>query len=86
MNGTVWLICRPEERQRIMYNDNKKVHAIKFQTVVASNGLITILFCLGRHDSGLLGDSGLLHELQQHANYPNGNILCIYGDPTYSLR
>ena len=50
-----------------MYNDNKKVHAIKFQTVVASNGLITILFCLGRHDSGLLGDSGLLHELQQHA-------------------
>ena len=69
-----------------MYNGNKKVHAIKFQTVVASNGLITILFCLGRHDSGVLGDSGLLHELQQHAKYPNGNILCIYGDPTYSLR
>ena len=86
VNGTVSPICRLEERQRIMYNGNKKVHAIKFQTVVASNGLITILFCLGRHDSGVLGDSGLLHELQQHANYPNGNILCIYGDPTYSLR
>ena len=39
-----------------------------------------------RHDSDMLGDSGLLRELQQHAHGPNGNILCIYGDPAYPLR
>ena len=66
-----------------------KVHAIKFQPTVAPNGLTAILFgpVQGRrHGSGILGVSGLLRELQQHAYGPNGNILCIYGDPAYPLR
>ena len=37
-------------------------------------------------DSGTLGDSALLGELQQHVHGPNGNLLCIYGDPAYPLR
>ena len=72
-----------------MYNGHKKVHAIKFQSVVAPNGLIANLFGPvegRRHDSGMLGDSGLFLELQQHAHGPTGNILCLYGDPTYPLR
>ena len=72
-----------------MSNGHKKVHAIKFQSVVAPNGLIANLFGPvegRRHDNGMLGDSGLLHKLQQHAHGPNGNILCIYGDPAYPLR
>ena len=65
-----------------MYDGHKKVHAKKFQSVVASNSLIANLFGPvegKRHDSGILGDSGLLHELQQHAHGSNG-------DPAYTLR
>ena len=72
-----------------MYKGHKRVHAIKCQSVVAPNSLIANLFgpVEGRkHDSGMLGDSGLLRELQQHAHSPNGNIVCIYGNPAYSLR
>ena len=34
----------------------------------------------------MLYDSGLLIELQQHSFDLNGNILCIYGDPAYTVR
>ena len=62
--------CR---NQRIMFNDHR-IYAIKFQSVVKPNGLIAN--SLGpvegrKHDSGMLGDSGLLRELQQHAHGPN---------------
>jgi hypothetical protein len=30
--------------------------------------------------------SGLLDALEQHCNKPNGDALCIYGDPAYPLR
>ena len=72
-----------------MYNGRKKVHVIKFQSVVAPNDVIANLFgpVEGRgYGSGMLGDSGLLPELQQHAHDPNGNMLFIYGDPAYLLR
>ena len=45
-----------------MYNGHKKVHAIKFQSVVAPNGLIANLFGSvedRRDDNGMLGESGL---------------------------
>ena len=89
IDGTVRPICRPGENQRILYNGHKKVHALKFQSVVAANGLIANLFGPvegRRHDSGMLGDSGLFRELQQHSHDQNNNILCIYGDPAYPLR
>ena len=35
VDGTVRPICRPGEHQRLMYNGHKRVHAIKFQSVVA---------------------------------------------------
>lgn len=41
------------------------------------------------HDAGLLRDSNLLQDLQQHAYSPGPMIprpLCIYGDPAYPLR
>ena len=30
--------------------------------------------------------SGLLEALERHSNKPNGDFLCIYGDPAYPLR
>ena len=88
---TVRPCCRPGINQRMVYG-HKRVHGIKFQSVVISiscNGLIANLFgpVEGRkHDSGMLGDSGLCTQLQQYAPGQNHNILCLYGDPAYPLR
>jgi hypothetical protein len=46
-----------------------------------------ILVIEGRkHDAGMLGESGLLRELERVAHSPTGEALCIYGDPAYPLR
>lgn len=34
----------------------------------------------------MLADSGLLANLEQYSFSPNGNPLCIYGDPAYPHR
>ena len=39
-----------------------------------------------RHDAGMLMMSGLLDELEMYSRSPNGNSLCINGDPAYPLR
>ncbi|XP_048588229.1 uncharacterized protein LOC116608277 [Nematostella vectensis] len=89
VDGTVRPICRPGEHQRIMYNGHKRVHGIKFQSVVAPNGLIANLFGPvegKRHDARMLQMSGLLHQLQQYSVDQARQPLCIYGDPAYPLR
>ena len=40
IDGTVRPIARPGENQRVVYNGHKRVHALKFQSVVLPNGLI----------------------------------------------
>ena len=40
INGTVRPISRPGERQRVVYNGHKRVHALKFQSLALPNGLI----------------------------------------------
>ena len=72
-----------------MYNGLKRYRCIKFQSVVAPNGLIANFFGPvegKRHDSGVLADSGLLIQLQQHSFDTGGRPLCIYGGPAYPLR
>jgi len=44
VDGTVQPIRRPGREQRMLYNGHKRVHAIKFQSVVAPNGLIANLY------------------------------------------
>ena len=44
VDGTVRPICRPGENQRVMYNGHTRVHALKFQSVAAPNGLIANLY------------------------------------------
>ena len=38
------------------------------------------------HDSFMLARSGILDQLEHFSFGPHGEILCIYGDPAYSLR
>ena len=57
IDGTVRPLCKPDENQRILYNGHKRVHGIKFQSVVAPNGLIASLFGPvegRRYDSGII--------------------------------
>ena len=89
VDGTVRPVCRPRENQRILYNGHKRVHAIKFQSIVTPNGLISNLFGPiegKRHDSAMLAESRLLQDLQMHSVAPDGKVLCIYGDPAYPVR
>ena len=44
VDGTVKAICRPSKHQRLVYNGHKRYHALKFQSVVAPNGMITNLY------------------------------------------
>lgn len=44
VNGTVRPICRPGDMQRTVYNGHKRVHGLKFQSVVLPNGLVANLF------------------------------------------
>ena len=89
VEGTVRPICRPQEYQRMVYNGHKRVHALKFQSVVTPNDLIANLFSPvegGRYDSGMLAMSDLLPQLGQMSFSPTGEAMCIYGDPAYPHR
>ena len=89
VDGTVRPICRPGTSQRVVYNGHKKVHALKFQSIVLPNGLIGNMYGPiegRRHDCFMLRMSGILPKLQQYAFNANGDPLCIYGDPAYPLR
>lgn len=89
VDGTVRPICRPGRHQKILYNGHKRIHSIKFQSVVTPNGLIANLYgpmegC--RHDCALLAASGILGRMEQFSYSADGRLLCIYGDPAYPLR
>ena len=88
IDGTVRPVCRPTVNQR-MYNGHKKIHALKFQSVVIPNGIIGNMYgpIEGKcHDCALLRLSNLLTKLEQYAISTNGISLCLYGDPAYPIR
>ena len=43
IDGTVRPVCRPRQNQRTLYNGHKRVHSIKFQSIVTPNGMIANL-------------------------------------------
>ena len=43
IDGTVQPICRPDEKQHIVYNGHKRVHALKYQSVVVPSGMIAVM-------------------------------------------
>ena len=89
VDGTLVNTCRPGEIQRLLFNGRKRVHAVKFQSVVTPNGLIANLFgpIEGRkHDAAMLRQFNLLGELRQFSHSANGSQLCIYGDHAHPLR
>ena len=88
IDGTLRKICRPTYNQRLLYSGHKRSHGIKFQSVVAPDGLIVDLFgpIVGsRHDSFMLGQSNLLNKLRDlmPADGSLGPVFSLYGDPAY---
>ena len=60
IDGTVRPCCSPIRQQQLVYNSQRKVHGIKFQSVVTPDRLITRLdgpFEGKRHDGGVLRES-----------------------------
>ena len=65
------------------------MHALKYQSVVAANGMIANLYgpVEGRsHDAGILRRSELLYKSEECCNEADGIPLCIFGDPAYPVR
>jgi hypothetical protein len=99
-DGTLRKLCRPSFFQKLLYSDHKRVHVIKFQSVVAPDGFFTCMFGLitgNRHDSYMLAISGLIPKLQEIMPPPlpaevndhniiqnDAGIFSLYGDPAYS--
>ena len=57
IDGTVTPACLPGSNQRVPYNGHKRIHAIKFQSIAAPNGVIASLHGPvegKRHGSGML--------------------------------
>ncbi|KAK3717083.1 hypothetical protein QZH41_000443 [Actinostola sp. cb2023] len=80
IDGTVRPISRPGEHQRVVYNGQKRVHSLKFQSLALPNGLIGNMYGPvegKKHDAGMLVDSNLLHELQANAISPTGHPMCV---------
>lgn len=88
IDGTVRPICRPSRNQRIVFNGHKRVHALKYQSIVLPNGIIANMFGPiegRRHDAGLLRESCLYDQLERHMTTPAGDAYVLYGDPAYPL-
>lgn len=84
LDGTVRPICRPTKYQRMVFNGHKRVHALKFQSMIFPNGLIAHLYgpmCGRRHDCALLRESGLMPLF--YARAPN---FTLYGDKGYPIQ
>ena len=44
IDGTVGPICRPDENQRVVYHGHKRVHALKYQSIINSSLCEVIAF------------------------------------------
>ena len=55
IDGTVRPVCRPGENQRVLYHGHKRVHAIKFQSVVAPMDLLRTFLVPSREEDTIVG-------------------------------
>ncbi|KAK3105969.1 hypothetical protein FSP39_009829 [Pinctada imbricata] len=88
IDGTVRPICRPQENQRLVFNGHKRIHGLKFQSIVTPNGMIAHLFGPiegRRHVAGMLRESGIETQMQRYMTTQNNEVYSVYGDPAYPI-
>ena len=89
IHGTARPIARPVVNQRVCFSGHKRTHVLKFQSVMAPNGIIANLFGPmegRRHDAAMLAESGLLTKLDRLPMMDNDTPFSIYGDLAYPVR
>ncbi|KAJ8955926.1 hypothetical protein NQ314_006825 [Rhamnusium bicolor] len=83
IDGTIRPICRPSVEQEDYYSGHKRVHCVKYQSVVTPDGITVSelgAFEGRKHDAGMFRESGFYQQLEAKARLPNGNNFVIYGD------
>ncbi|KIO28419.1 hypothetical protein M407DRAFT_182246 [Tulasnella calospora MUT 4182] len=88
IDGTLRKVAHPILNQRILYNGWKRIHALKWHSVITPDGLHAHVFGPvegRRHDETLYKESGLAAILDEHSWDPEGNPLAVYGDPAYGI-
>ena len=67
IDGTLREIARPSNNQRLFYNGWKRMHCIKFQSVMFPDGIMLLAgpWEGSRHDAYIWALSGLEHVLRQ---------------------
>lgn len=89
IDGTAVAIARPVEGQRLFYSGHKRMHALKFQSIMTLFGIIAHLFGPvegRRHDAAMLHESRVLSLAEQHLQRTDGTYWVMYGDPAYPNR
>ena len=87
LDGSQMKICRPGEGQEAVYNDHKRQHSFKFQSLMLPSGIIAHFWgpFEDRHrDSAMYFFSGLDEQVSQ-VHDTNGEQMCIYGDSAYGV-
>jgi hypothetical protein len=83
---TVRKIQAPSIGQQDAFNGHRHMHALKYQTVVAPDGIIIHIskgYPGTAHDYTIYEESGLIDILNEFAFDSNGNSLATYGDAAY---
>ena len=89
IDGTLVHICRPGTDQREMFSGHKRRHGVKFQHVMAPNGIVVNSFGPypgSHHDAAMYRVSGLENDLRTITRATDGAQMAIYGDAAYPLR
>ncbi|KAJ8933500.1 hypothetical protein NQ314_013965 [Rhamnusium bicolor] len=89
IDGTIRPICHPSVEQEDYYSGHKRVHCVKYQSVVTPDGITLSelgVFEGRKHDAGMFRESGFYQQLEAKARLPNGNNFVIYGDQAYGIR
>ncbi|RPB02131.1 hypothetical protein L873DRAFT_1673996, partial [Choiromyces venosus 120613-1] len=74
--------------QESIYNGWKRKYYLKYQTIIALDGIIAHLYeliegCI--YDSAVYRESSILEILDLYAYLPNGSPLQVYRDPVYGI-
>ena len=91
IDATVRPCARPVHFQQDVYNGKDCVHALKFQTVMMADGIISHLsgpWSGRRHDTYIFQNSELpiaLADLPRMPAEDGGELMALYADPGYAL-
>ncbi|XP_077492280.1 uncharacterized protein LOC144103438 [Amblyomma americanum] len=86
VDGTARAICRPKRNQKLYFSGHKRMHMVKYQSLMCPNGIVCQLdghYPGSYHDARIFRESGLYSKLKRIVA---NERLVIYGDPAYPLR